>query len=132
MLENLTTLDRLALVTKYPFLLLDNGLPYDDYCWADFIPYGWWKAFGEKLCEDIAEAIEKDGIKATFSIYEIKEKYGMLEIYCDFSDSVWDVVRKYELLSKDTCINCGKEATVKKKNGWIVPLCDDCFKGALE
>lgn len=126
-----TNEERADLIKRYPFLSMGCG-EGDEYCWADYIPIGWWLAFGDKLCADLAEAIEKDGVQKTFSIYEIKEKYGMLEIYCNFSESVWNVVRRYESLSRDICINCGKKATIFKKNGWVVPLCDNCYEEACE
>lgn len=131
MLENLTKVDRLALVTKYPFMIFDNGLPHDDCCWADIVPHGWWVAFGEQMCADFADAIEADGIKEEFIIIEIKEKYGMLEIYHGgWGKHTRDVCEKYASISRQTCINCGKPSTIRKKNGWVMPLCDDCYEEA--
>lgn len=44
---------------------------------------------------------------------------------------LYDIIRKYERLSKRTCINCGKPAT-KISTGWISPWCDDCANNKYE
>lgn len=42
------------------------------------------------------------------------------------NDEIWkEIIPKYERLSGETCINCGKPATCISA-GWISPYCDDC------
>ena len=40
---------------------------------------------------------------------------------------IYDIINKYESLSKRICIHCGKPAT-KVSVGWISPWCDECAK----
>lgn len=114
------------------------------------IPYGWRKAFGLQMCKEIKhsliytyireENISKTnifkyikaylkGIKLlyTISFSQVKEKYGTLRIYLNSStDDVYEIVDKYEDLSYNTCINCGKPAEYISQ-GWISPYCEDCI-----
>lgn len=121
------------LVRKYPFLLprnrWDDEVPEDyDYSYTelDAMPDGWRKAFGEKMCEEISDALTKDGALYDYRILQIKEKWGSLRWY-DYgaTDSVYQIVGRYESLSSKICINCGSPAT-KLTTGWIMPVCDEC------
>lgn len=122
------------LCEKYPFLLPRNrwtGLVHPDYDYSytelDAMPNGWRKAFGEQMCEEIKEELEKHNILDKYRISQIKEKYGRLCWY-DFGCTekmLHEIIPKYEELSKHTCICCGKPAT-KMTLGWISPYCDDC------
>ena len=48
-------------------------------------------------------------------------------MYCNFgSDELYELIQKYEDLSYDTCIKCGKPATIIT-DGYILPYCDDCY-----
>ncbi len=121
------------LVEKYPFLLPRNrwdGKPDEDYSYEytelDAMPSGWRKAFGEQMCEEVAEALREADYLDAYRICDIKEKYGTLRWY-DFGapDKVYGIVDKYENISARTCINCGETAT-KISQGWISPFCDKC------
>ena len=123
-----------ALVDKFPFLLPRNRwtdkVPEDyDYSYTelDAIPDGWRSSFGIKLCEDLKQALEKqEGLIEQYRILQIKEKYGCLRWYDNFSTKeLGYIVSKYEELSTRTCINCGKPAK-KISTGWISPYCDSC------
>ena len=60
-------------------------------------------------------------------ITDIKEKFGRFQLYCNYgSDELYKIINKYEELSWNTCINCGKPATHTSK-GWISPYCGDCI-----
>jgi len=127
------------LIAKYPFLALksydfDNDIYYipDDYdymvTWLDFMPEGWYKAFGLQLCEELKEALDEYNYADKYIIDEVKEKYGELRIYdtgIPQGCRVWDVIKKYTDLSRRTCITCGAPAT-KMSLGWISPYCDKC------
>lgn len=107
-----------------------NKIPEYDYEYTelDNMPDGWRIAFGEKMCEEIREALIEDGDLNSYRVVEIKEKYGDLRWYdngCRVGSRVHDIVRKYEQLSAKTCAVCGKPAT-QVTLGWILPLCDDC------
>jgi len=107
-----------------------DKLPEYDYEYTelDNMPDGWRIAFGEQMCKEIREALIEDGDLDRYRTVEIKEKYGSLRWYdngCKFGSKVHDIVRKYEHMSAETCIVCGKPAT-RITLGWISPFCDDC------
>jgi len=105
----------------------------DNYDWLEFsIPKGWIE-LGRKMIE------ECEAINPTYTIEDMKEKYGSLRVYSfiqDYNDPEWqipacndkeihEIEDKYERLSFRTCCECGKPAT-KYSTGWICPFCDDC------
>jgi hypothetical protein len=137
MAEELEKINRIKknkeLCDKYPFLIPRNvwtGQISDgyDYSWTlldDFEP-GWRIAFGEQFCEELKEALAKANYVDDFRLTDIKEKWGALHIYnFGCNQEAWDVIHKYEKLSKYTCGRCGASAT-KVSTGWIYPYCSDC------
>jgi len=64
-------------------------------------------------------AYRKEYNKNSVQIYHV---YDLLE-KCQMPD----IIRKYELLSEETCIDCGKPAKYIT-TGWISPYCEDCVK----
>lgn len=124
------------LCEKYPFLVPRNrfsGKVVDDYNYSytelDAMPDGWRIAFGEKMCEEIMQElnkIENEKVRFSYRIVQIKEKFGYLRWYTNWSTIGLDnIVRKYEQISERTCIRCGAAAT-KISDGWISPWCDSC------
>ena len=106
----------------------DEPTPEYDYEYTelDEMPDGWRKAFGEQMCEEIRDELEKVGLLDEYRITQIKEKYGTLRWYSHFTtDGLEAIIRKYEDLSAYTCIHCGKRAT-RVTLGWISPFCDEC------
>ena len=100
---------------------------YDyEYTELDEMPDGWRIAFGEKLCEELAEELRDHDYLDKYRITQIKEKYGMLHWYdSGNTEHGYAIINKYVRLSKTTCICCGKPAT-RVTTGWISPYCDDC------
>lgn len=123
------------LCEKYPFLIPRNiwtdEIDEDyDYSWTrlDDLEPGWRIAFGEQLCEELKEALSKADYVDKFRFTQIKEKYGKLCLYnLGCNQEAWNVIRKYERLSKYVCGQCGQSAT-KVTTGWIYPYCDECAK----
>lgn len=121
------------LCEKYPFLIprnvfTDRIVENYDYSWThlDDLEPGWQIAFGEQLCEELKEALAKANYVNQFRFSCIKEKWGGLRLNnFGCNQEAWDVIRKYEKLSKFTCGHCGKPAT-KVSTGWIYPYCDEC------
>lgn len=142
------------LVERFPFLIPRNewsgkkitegagfwpGSPdkvpeYDyEFTALDDMPIGWRKAFGEQMCEELKEALDKcelsDKEKEWYGDWypiQIKEKYGSLRFYPSWStEDIEKILLKYERLSEVTCIECGAPAT-KYTVGWISPYCDKC------
>lgn len=96
------------------------------YSELDSMPKGWRKAFGVKMCKEIAKELRKKHLLYKYHIMDIKEKYGELRWYdSGCSHKVFGIIEKYTIISQKTCINCGKSAKWLKI-GWISPYCDDC------
>lgn len=125
------------LCKKYPFLIPRNrwtGEVVEDYDYSytelDAMPDGWRKVFGEQMCEEIQNELNKlsEEDKLKYRILQIKEKYGYLRWYSNWhTDEIAKIITKYEELSERTCIKCGAPAT-KISLGWISPWCDECAK----
>lgn len=119
------------LLKKYPFLapinwdtLTQLSVKQHKYKMGnvlDDIPNGWRKAFGIQLAEDIKQELKQKHIK-NYAVYQVKEKYGELRWYDNYS---LNCLEKYKKLSKHTCVVCGRPAT-KISMGWICPWCDKC------
>lgn len=111
------------LISRYPFIA-DPDDP--DYTWLDGMPDGWRKAFGEKMCEEIRNALISEGMLETYKVFQVKEKYGGLRWYdSGGTEETEKIIDKYERLSYRTCVNCGKPATCVSA-GYILPFCDKC------
>ena len=97
------------------------------YTELDAMAPGWRKAFGKQLCDELKTQLKKDHYLYKYRITQIKEKWGYLHWYDNgHSQAVYDIISKYEDISWNTCIHCGKPAT-KITSGWIYPYCDGCF-----
>jgi len=125
------------LVERYPFLLPRHGFddePDEDYDYSytelDLMPNGWREAFGEMLCEELREELVKFDFLEEYRILEIKEKYGGLRWY-DYGtprgSKIHDIIGKYEVLSQNICINCGKPDVPMCGDYWISPFCEECY-----
>ena len=121
------------LIEKYPFLLPKNvfteELPTDydySFTWLDLMPEPCKKNFGEQMCEEIKIVLNEEGLLEKFRIFDIKEKYGTLHLYSNFTtDKLDEVIRKYENRSMMICVHCGKPTKWVSK-GYILFLCDEC------
>lgn len=92
----------------------------------DAVEPGWNKAFGKQYLKELKQQLIKDKMLYSFRITQIKEKWGRLQLYCyKASEDVYKIIDKYENLSWDYCIKCGKPAKYISK-GWISPYCEDC------
>ena len=88
---------------------------------------GWYKAFGQELLDEIYHQLKKEGNLYKFRIHDIKEKFGVLEIYTNrISNEVNNIISKYRKLSWDTCITCGNKSEVYTTS-WISPYCNNCI-----
>ena len=122
------------LVEMFPFILPKNNMTgrvpdnYDySYTALDWMPPGWKKKFGLKMCKDIAKSLTRTGNPRKFQIEDIKEKYGALHVYTYGSTLEIEnkILPKYERISQRVCGVCGEPAT-KISIAWIYPLCDKC------
>lgn len=126
---------------KYPFLRVSNNSVYpwltEEDSWADEIPIGWRDSFFESMCDDLIAAL--GNYINEFEIIQLKEKYGSMRLYWNWKDentfteeqihnltnTIRDVISKYEAISYHTCVRCGKPSTGYTKS-WILPICDKC------
>ena len=94
----------------------------------DAVEPGWNKAFGKQYLKDLKKQLKKDKCLYTWRITDIKEKWGRFQLYCTLgSEELYNLIGRYEELSWNTCIKCGKPATHTSK-GWILPYCEECAK----
>ena len=122
------------LCKRYPFLIIrnwktDKPIEYP-YTYLDDMLYGWKRAFGKQMCEEIRQVLIKGGYLYDYRVVQVKEKFGGLRWYDEGAPSsiyreLQDVIDKYEELSYCTCRCCGRPAT-KISLGWISPFCDRC------
>ena len=93
----------------------------DNYGWLDLLPPGW-----VNLAREMIYKIE--AIDPSFKIYDMKEKYGYIDVYgYPYNDDIDDIIHKYSYLSSCTCFQCGKPAT-KYSTGYVLPFCEKCAK----
>ena len=65
---------------------------------------------------------------ADFKITTIKEKFGVLSIYCTGADDAIQAIIVFaESASQLFCEHCGINHNLGKTTGWIRVLCHDCF-----
>jgi hypothetical protein len=106
--------------------ILDRILFIPTYTELDAMDSGWRKAFGIQMCEEIKAQLKKEKLLYKYRIFQIK-KFGMLCWYDAYSSKeIQEIIQKYENLSWNTCVVCGKPAT-KISGGWICPYCDEHF-----
>ena len=109
--------------------VLDKIFFLPSYTELDAMDAGWRKAFGIQMCKEIKKELKKHKFLYKYRIIQIKEKWGYLHWYdggVPKDSKIWDIIHKYEDISRKTCVVCGKPAT-KMSTGWISPYCDDCI-----
>lgn len=123
------------LCMKYPILIPKIGFDGEvadnyeyDYTELNNIPVGWANAFGEQWAAEVQDAINKlpENDREKVYILQLKEKFGVFSQYFNYTtDDIDAIIRKYEIISKRTCIRCGAKAT-KILTSWISPYCYGC------
>jgi len=118
---------RYKLLTWIDEKILDNIFILPTYTELDAMEPGWRKAFGIQMCKDIRKQLLKEGNLFKYRILQIKEKWGELCWYdAHSSTEIYKIIEKYEEISRNICIICGKPAT-KMSTGWICPYCDEHY-----
>lgn len=122
------------MIEEFPFLLPRNRWTGEvskdyDYSYNELweLEDGWAKAFGYELICEIRDALKEVDYLDKYRIAQIKEKYGTLRWY-DFGapEKVFEIIRKYEKLSYETCVRCGKPSEYETF-GWINYVCKECL-----
>lgn len=117
------------LCKRYPFLeprnVWTDKVADHHYEWTEYdqIPDGWRKAFGRKLIHELRKELKKTNYLYKFRFSQIKEKYGTLRLYCmGAPHTVHDILWKYEKLSAQYCMICGKPGRLYQM-GWWTSCC---------
>lgn len=124
-------------VDKYPFLKVYDisGKQIENLSWWTYWDgTGWeklWKTFLTKCAEYYDNVFTKEQ-KERFKILDSKEKYGRLDVTTAFW--VEELETPLEMLSKYTCIECGKQPRnsrgkhiIYRTEGYILPYCKKCL-----
>lgn len=124
---------------KYPYLNPQNSVDWaygncDECSWYNEVDSGWRKIFID-MCDEINKVLTDNGVPLTnLIVHQVKEKYGTLRFYygieeCpkEVDDEIYEITEKYEGMSYNTCVVCGKPAKYISR-GWICPYCEDCVK----
>jgi hypothetical protein len=62
-------------------------------------------------------------------VAQIKEKFGTLRFYIDdATDAQYEIIRKYENISGETCEVCGNPGVIRG-GSWLKCLCDEHSEG---
>ena len=98
------------------------------------IPDGWRKSIIPRLVDELVDVLGSH--VDDFIISYCKEKFGELRVYWYYEnpidddllyDKIEEIIGKYELISRKTCVKCGRLATTQSR-GWILPFCPGCIK----
>ena len=121
------------LCIRFPFLyprniFTEKPISYiPTYTMLDIMKPGWKKAFGIQMCKELRKQLIKEHYLFKYRITQIKEKSGYLNWYDNgHSNEIRKIISKYENLSWNTCLVCGKPAT-KISFGWISPYCNEHY-----
>ena len=117
-------------MNEYEKLLTELENKYDflkKYNYLECLPTGWVLCFGKLFCEDLAVAIDVDGIK-NYQVLQAKEKFGELRWYDNGGETVQKVIDDYAHLSRHVCIVCGQMYVPIIDDGWVSPSCQDCYR----
>lgn len=128
-------LNNKKLIKEFPFLAIKNAWTgkvdknyHFDVTWLDDMPYGWRKRFGIELCKDLKKALVKANYLKDYQIIQVKEKFGTLRWYDNgSSEECHQILFDYEYISGHICIECGKLDTPMIDDGWVSPICEDCY-----
>ena len=127
------------LVNNYPWLMVKVYNPlnksYEDdteftSTWLDSMPDGWRCAFAKEMCDELQKELERVDVVNEYSITDIKVKFGVLSWSSGpipSNSELYEIVEKYEELSKNYCMVCGKPTEWALDDPyWIYYYCSDC------
>ena len=85
---------------------------------------GWFDIIYD-LCSEI-DCILTDEDRLTFTVDQVKEKYGTLRFYTSWeSPEITKLIRAAEDLSSETCEICGKKGKLMISGGWYKTICPE-------
>ena len=119
------------LCLRYPFLKLyyldkkQKARVLQKSCWYYSVPVGW-RRISLLMFEEIRRELRKSNQPLdNFTIFDVKEKYGYLDLNTNGTRAIEKILTKYEYISSMTCIVCGDNA-FGYTDGWILPYCLRC------
>lgn len=88
-----------------------------------------WRELIYNMLLDIDDYFKSRWRQNTFTIHQIKEKWGVMRVYyttenMDDFEAIDKIVSRYEEGSKTVCELCGKYGTMRK--GYPRVRCDEC------
>lgn len=99
-----------------------------DYTEYDNVSKGWKRAFGDIMLEEYREVLKKHNYLYKFHWDQVKEKYGTLRLYGNFSSKeLLQLESKYDYISQHICYFCGKANVSLATKGWTLPCCEKCY-----
>ena len=125
------------LIARYPWIRpVDwnwNRIKTYSFTMYDDVPEGWKRAFGRIMLEDYREVLIRNGFLNEFQWVQVKEKYGTLRLYSgNAPKELYELEHKYDYISGHICINCGRINAPTLTDGWVEPLCKECYDKRIE
>ncbi|MHC8324188.1 antitoxin Xre/MbcA/ParS toxin-binding domain-containing protein [Pseudomonas sp. GB2N2] len=110
-----------ALCIRYPSLLFSKDMPNSDQFFFE-CGDGWFNIINATL-NVIYKKNTTNNLEA--SVTQVKEKFGLLRIYCRHGDDYTNAVTNIaELISQLTCEICGNAGVIQTIKGWNQVRCD--------
>lgn len=128
----LTTEQVKRLTDKYPYLLPRNvwtgkvveGYKYDYVVGQHELPDGWFRLF-LMYCKDLKPYLDKANYTDKFRFSQLKEKWGLMEMYNFGEPRDCNLTLLYTHYSKYVCQRCGKPSS-RYTIGWVSYFCKAC------
>lgn len=130
----------IILYDKYPSLFRQKDLPMTQtaMCWGVETDDGWFGIIDE-MCAKITEyenlkRAELGDDHENVEFFQIKEKFGILRVYTNYSDPVVNnIIEETREKSATVCAACGADkAKTKVLRGWYYTFCDPCREDYIE
>jgi len=120
-----------SLLKKYPVVFGQHKLPMTDtaMCWGFSCGNGWYDIIDSLafLIQRENEKLKENGENITIQAVQVKEKYGTLRFYTNYStDYIDGAISMAEAMSGLICEECGSTDGVTQTTGWIRTLCKRC------
>jgi len=116
------------LYKKYPDIFCQRHLPMSQtcMCWGIDTGDGWYQLIDD-LCAKIKAHVDETKLtypKYTIEAVQVKEKFGSLCFYLDYSQPTVDkFISEARALSAKTCDVCGEPGHCGSYKGWWMTMC---------
>ena len=79
------------------------------------------------LLDELMEKLKEFDKLKSINIHQIKEKYGGLRFYTNYSynEELYNIIKEFEEKSYTICEICGKEAVICKSGNWYKTVCEN-------